>query len=207
MPVNPAARLSFLLPDLLSEQAKAGFYCSGSKINSKGSLVMRFTLVMVFLSCFTTMLVCADDHPTIPERQSLLKALDGQWLMSGDVMGKAVTYTMEAGPILQGAFTELHMDDVQVPSEYEARVVIGFDAESKTLIAHWMDSFGARYSIPHGTGHIMDNTIQFTIPYEGGAFRDTLTYNPDTKSWLFVIEAAKPDGSWQHFARYKIHRA
>lgn len=168
---------------------------------------MRSTLVLVFLSCFTTTLVCADEHPTIPERQPLLQALDGQWLMSGDVMGKAVKYSLQAGPILQGAFTELHMDDVQRPSEYEARVVLGYDEESKTLIAHWMDSFGARYSIPHGTGHIADNSIQFTIPYEGGSFRDTLTYNPATKTWLFVIEAAKPDGSWQHFARYTISRS
>ena len=87
---------------------------------------MRSTLVMVFLSCFTTTLVCADEHPTIPERQPLLQALDGQWLMSGDVMGKAVKYSLQAGPILQGAFTELHMDDVQRPSEYEARVVLWY---------------------------------------------------------------------------------
>ncbi|MCA1928358.1 DUF1579 family protein [Rheinheimera sp.] len=168
---------------------------------------MRFALVMFFLSCFLTTPVHADDHPTIPERLPLLKALDGQWRMSGDVMGKAVTYSMQAGPILQGAFTELHMDDVQRPSEYEARVILGYDEESKTLIAHWMDSFGARYSIPHGTGHITDNSIQFTIPYEGGSFRDTLTYNPAAKTWLFVIEAAKPDGTWQHFARYTMSRS
>jgi hypothetical protein len=167
---------------------------------------MRVALVIAFLSSFAANLVCADDHPTIPERQPLLKALDGQWQMSGDVMGKAVTYKMQAGPTLQGAFTELHMNDVQIPSEYEARVVLGYDEESKTLIAHWMDSFGARYSIPHGTGHISNNIIQFTIPYEGGSFRDTLTYNPTAKTWLFVIEAAKPDGSWQHFARYSISR-
>jgi hypothetical protein len=135
-----------------------------------------------------------------------MKALDGNWIMSGDVMGKPVTYKMVASPTLQGAFTELHMKDVQVPSEYEARVFIGYDAESQAIIAHWLDSFGARYSIPHGTGSITGNTIQFIIPYEGGPFKDTLTYNPDTKTWLLVIEASQPDGTWKQFARYSVRR-
>lgn len=124
--------------------------------------------------------------------------------MSGDVMGKPVTYRMTAGPTLQGAFTEIHMNDMQVPSEYEARVLIGYDTESKSVIAHWMDSFGAKYSIPHGTGSVTNNSIQFTIPYKAGPFRDTFTYDPDTNTWLFVLEASRPDGSWTHFARYNV---
>ncbi len=44
-------------------------------------------------------------------------------------MGEPVTYRMVAGPTLQGAFTEIHMDDVQVPSQYEARVLIRYDAD------------------------------------------------------------------------------
>lgn len=27
-----------------------------------------------------------------------------------------------------------------------ARALIGYDADSKSVIAHWMDSFGAKYS-------------------------------------------------------------
>lgn len=151
--------------------------------------------------------LCAQEHPTIPERSPVLRALDGNWIMSDDVMGKPVTYRMVAGPALQGAFTELHMNDAQVPSEYEARVFIGRDADNKTVIAHWMGTFGAHYSIPHGgTGHVTDNFIQFTIPYQSGSFRDTFTYNPESKTCLFVLEAAQPDGTWKHFARYNVHR-
>jgi hypothetical protein len=164
-------------------------------------LISTAGLLAVLVACS----VHAQEHPKIPERPAALKALDGDWVMSGDVMGKPVTYRMTAGPTLQGAFTEIHMNDVQVPSEYEARVLIGYDAESKSVIAHWMDSFGAKYSIPHGTGSVTDNSIQFTIPYEGGPFRDTFTYNPDTNTWLFVLEASQPDGTWKHFARYNAH--
>lgn len=53
---------------------------------------------------------------------------------------------------------------------------------------------------------IADHSIQFTIPYPSGAFRDTFTYDADAKTWRFVLEAAQKDGSWKHFARYDVRR-
>lgn len=139
-------------------------------------------------------------------RPPLLKQLDGEWLMKGDVLGKPVTYLLVAGPTLRARFTELHMRDLAQPPQYEARVFLGFDAESGELIAHWMDEFGARYSIPHGTGRIDGSILQFTFPYAGGPFRDTFEFDPRNGTWSFRIEAGKPDGSWKHFARYDIRR-
>ncbi len=124
---------------------------------------MRFPAFTAALILLAAGCAHAQTQPrTTDPRPEILKALDGSWIMSGDVMGKPVTYTMVAEPTLHGTFTEMHMTDVQVPSEYEARVFIGYDPTSKSLIAHWMDSFGATYSIPHGTGHITGNTIEFT---------------------------------------------
>jgi hypothetical protein len=161
---------------------------------------------------FLTMLVAAsgvhaqESANSVDTRPALLQALDGHWVMTGDVLGQAVTYDMVAAPVLHGTFTEMHMKDVQVPSEYEARVFIGVDPDSRIVITHWLDNFGAKYSIPHGTGHISENTIQFTIQYDDGPFRDTLDFHPEDRSWSFVIEASQPDGSWKHFARYETRR-
>ncbi|WP_257325979.1 DUF1579 family protein [Pseudoalteromonas rhizosphaerae] len=146
----------------------------------------------------------AEEHPEILERPEIIQSLDGEWKMSGDVMGKPVTYTMYAKPTLQGAFTEIHMNDIQVPSEYEAKVIIGYDTKSKTIIAHWLDSFGALYSIPHGTGSITSDSIQFTIPYKNGSFRDTFTYDSTSETWSFLLEAAQENGEWVHFAKYNV---
>ena len=98
------------------------------------------------------------------------------------------------------------MTDVQDPPQYEARVFIGIAPDDGTVIAHWLDSFGAKFSVPHGAGVITGNTVQFTIAYAGGPFRDTLTYDPDQGSWTLVIEASQPGGAWRHFARYDIRR-
>lgn len=139
-------------------------------------------------------------------RPAILRALDGNWRMSGDVRGKPVSYTMAAAPALQGTFTEMRMKDVQLPARYEAAVFIGYDAGSQGVIVHWMDSFGPKHSIPHATGRIDGNTMQFVFPYASAPFRNTMTYHPDTASWTFVLESSQPDGSWKHFARYEVKR-
>jgi len=144
---------------------------------------------------------CASDS-----RPELLRSLDGRWVMQGDVMGKPVTYTLQVAPTLGCAFTELHMRDVQVPSEYEARVFIGADPSAKTVVVHWLDSFGGAASIPHGTGTLADKTLEFVVPYPSGAFRDRLVRDQARGTWSFVIESQQADGSWQHFARYSLRR-
>lgn len=148
--------------------------------------------------------VGADGASTVGS--DLLASLEGRWTMVGDVMGKPVRYDMEASPTLQGRFLEIHMNDVQVPSQYEARVFLGMD-ENGEVIVHWLDSFGPRYSIPHGTGVVTDSTIVFTVPYASGPFRDTLLRDPVHGTWTFSIEAAQTDGTWAHFARYELTRS
>ena len=164
-------------------------------------------LLLLFLALLFSSCIYAQE-PARPgdARPPLLQALDGRWVMNGDVRGKPVRYTMLASPTLQATFTEMHMLDVQVPPRYEARVLIGFDAASQSVIVHWLDSFGAKYSIPHATGQITGATLGFTFPYPGGSFRDTLTYDKEHDCWTLQIEAAQPDGSWKHFAQYFIRR-
>ena len=168
---------------------------------------MRSLITAAAIVCCGAQVAVAGEPVTPADsRPALLKALDGRWIMTGDVMGKPVTYTLEAGPTLQGAFTELHMTDVQDPPQYEARVYIGVAPDDGTVIAHWMDSFGAQFSVPHGSGAISGNTVRFTIAYADGPFRDTLAYDADAGAWILEIEASQPGGAWQHFARYDIRR-
>lgn len=171
------------------------------------TLCQRLPIAAAALLLTTTYATNAEEKASADDkRPSILKALDGDWVMSGDVMGRPATYNMVAGPALHGTFTEMRMKDVQVPAKYESAVFLGYDAGTQAVIAHWMDSFGAKASIPHATGRIDGNTVQFTFPYASGQFRDTFTYSPTTSSWVFLLESAQPDGSWKHFARYTVER-
>jgi len=163
--------------------------------------VLAMLLVMPALVVRAQEIVVRDDP-----RPPLLRQLDGEWLMQGDVLGKPVTYLLVAGPTLRARFSELHMRDLAEPPQYEARVFLGVDAETGELIAHWMDDFGARYSIPHGTGRIEGGIMQFTFPYADGPYRDTFEFDPSNATWSFRVETGQPDGSWKHFARYDIRR-
>lgn len=165
-----------------------------------------FRTLMVIFFALATCSSMAFAGSTNGARPALLEALDGHWVATGDVMGKAVKYDVNVFPTLQGTFTEIHMRDVQVPSQYEARVFIGEGKDGK-IIVHWLDSFGADGSFPHGTGAIKSNTLVFYIPYPDGKFRDTLTLQPGRKTWTLSIEAAKPDGRWVHFAKYEIRKS
>jgi len=139
-------------------------------------------------------------------RPSILKQLDGEWIAKGKVMGDDVEYNLTVRPVLNFTFSELHMIDVANPPQYEARVFIGYDTASKMIISHWLDSFGPAFSIPHGTGKIDNNTIEFTIPYTDGTFRDRITLNEKEKTWSLLIESFKDSTSWSTFAEYTISR-
>ncbi|MEH6437363.1 hypothetical protein [Massilia sp. DD77] len=174
-----------------------------SRLLFAGSLTLTLTLTLLGTAVPSQAQVAASAGDARP---AILRALDGSWRMAGDVRGKPVTYAMTAAPALNGTFTEMRMKDVQVPARYEAVVFIGVDPASQAVIAHWIDSFGPKHSIPHATGRIAGNTIQLLFPYQGGDFRNALSYDPDTASWTFVLESAQPDGSWKHFARYEVRR-
>ena len=134
--------------------------------------------------------------------ETLLDRLVGEWRMVGHVRGKPVTYTLAASRVLGGRYVELHMTDVQRPPQYEARVFVGADTAPGRVIVHWLDSFGAAASIPHGTGSVAGDTLRFEFAYRSGAFRDTFVYRAASRSWSMRLEAADGRGGWRPFAEY-----
>jgi hypothetical protein len=137
---------------------------------------------------------------------SLLGHLVGQWQMTGTVRGHPATYSLDAMRVLQGSFVELHMVDVSQPPVYEALVFIGVDSANGRYIAHWLDRFGAAYSIPHANGSARGDTLWLDFPYPSGAFRDTFVYDPGRDGWYFRLEAADSTGGWGPFAEYQVRR-
>jgi hypothetical protein len=108
--------------------------------------------------------------PPIP----LLERFIGQWTMTGTVRKRPATYRLEGGWVLQRRFVELHMEDVEhTPPRYEARVFIGPDTVPGRLVGHWLDNFGAAFSVPPATGAAVGDSLTLDFPYRDGAFHDT----------------------------------
>ena len=159
-------------------------------------------VILVAISC-STIAEETGAHNALP---NLLARLSGEWTMTGDVRGKPVNYQLHSEAVLNNTFIELHMTDVSAPPKYEARVFIGFDPKTQRIIAHWIDSFGAAFSIPPGIRRIDGNQIEFEIPYPDGPFKDTFVYAGQADAWTLTIDSGDGTGTTKHFAAYAIKR-
>jgi len=150
----------------------------------------------------------ATAQPPVPPNTAADRLLDrllGSWRLTGTVRGDSVTYHGVARRTLQDRFVELHLLDAATPPGYEARIAIGADTTRGGILAHWLDSFGAAYSVPAGSGSVRGDTLQFTIAYRDAPFRDTFVFTAGG-TWTLHIESRDPRGRWRTFARYDARR-
>jgi hypothetical protein len=137
---------------------------------------------------------------------SVLDRLVGHWTMQGAVHGRPATYALDVARTLRGRFVELHMRDFHEPPAYEARVFIGVDSAARRYVAHWLDNFGAAYSIPPATGTARGDTLELDFPYPDWAFHDTFIYQRPSDAWTMRLESADGAGGWKLFAEYRAKR-
>ena len=138
---------------------------------------------------------------------SYLDALQGDWDMSGTLLGKPVTYRAHGERVLQGGFLRLHMIDAAEAPTYEADLFLGYDAHADDYICHWLDRFGAAGARVVASGKRQGETLVIQFPYAEAAFKDTFVYEPNARSWSLLIESQKPGGGWSTFATYTLVHA
>jgi hypothetical protein len=145
----------------------------------------------------------APEPPSLP----LLERFIGLWTMTGTVRARPVTYRLEGRWVLQHRFVELQMEDVEhTPHRYEARVFIGPDTLSGHVVVHWLDNFGAAYSVPPAIGVAAGDSLTLDFPYPDAAFHDTFVYDATAGSWTIRLDAAAGKGGWKRFADYRAVR-
>lgn len=137
-----------------------------------------------------------------------LDALQGDWDMSGTLLGKPVKYHARGQRVLHGGFLRLHMIDAADVPSYEADLFLGYDPHANDYIGHWLDRFGAAGARVVASGKREGKTLVIQFPYADAPFRDTFTYDPNTDTWSLLIESQKPGGGeWSNFATYTLVRA
>jgi len=135
---------------------------------------------------------------------SLFQQLVGDWTMTGAVKGQPVTYRMHAEWVLQHTFFRIEMQDAANPSQYQAMVYIGYDNVSDRFVAHWIDSFGGRFSETLGYGKRDGNTIAFEFDHPDAPFVTTFTREIDADGWRLEMKDHLADGSWRSFASWRL---
>ncbi len=136
---------------------------------------------------------------------SFLENLVGNWQISRRIRGTVVRNTLKAEWVLQHTFVQLHMRDVADPPQYEALVLIGYDASGQRYVAHWCDNFGAQYSAV-GYGKRVGNVIDFVFSYPDGPFHNRFSWVPARSAWVFLMEAEGKDGKRTFFAEDTVKK-
>jgi Protein of unknown function (DUF1579) len=140
------------------------------------------------------------DGPSRIFQDPLLNNLVGEWQLKRQIGGRAAENAVTVEWVLNHQFLRIHMKDVKTPSSYEAMVFVGYDNTSERYVVHWIDVFGGRFSETLGYGSRNGNAIKFVFEYPDGPFHNTFRWNPQTKSWRFLMEQKNRDGKWVTFA-------
>ena len=141
-------------------------------------------------------------------QDALLDNFTGDWHVDRKFStSRTAENTMRAEWVLDHQFLLLHYRDVATPPKYEAMVFIGYDNASERYVAHWIDVFGGRFSETLGYAKRDEgkNTIHFVFEYPDGPFDNTLTFNPESKTWTSLMRQ-KEKGKWSTFAEDKFTR-
>lgn len=147
----------------------------------------------------------AIDGPRGRFDDDLISNLKGHWKISRQIRGTTVENSANATWVLNHQFLQLHMKDVASPPKYEAIVLIGYIYSDKQYVAHWTDTFGAKFSaIAKGTR--TGNSVEFRFEYPDGPFFNTFTWYPERTEWVLRMESQAPSGSRQPFATDTLSR-
>jgi len=142
------------------------------------------------------------DGPRQIFRDELVERLPGKWRLRGTLVGEAVDHSVQIDWVLNHQFLRLH-EKAAAPSKsgllYEAMVFIGRDNASERYVAHWIDVFGGRFSETLGYGRRDGTTIEFLFEYPDGPFRTSFRWDPEGKSWHWLMRQKTPLGAWKDF--------
>jgi hypothetical protein len=158
------------------------------------------------------------DGENHPLRDALLDKLAGKWRVKGRIAGQQIRHACDADWVLNHQFLRVHFIDVsaignrkvkakELKAEYEAEVFIGCDNMSERYVAHWLDTFGGRFSESLGYGRREGtNAVRFVFEYPHGPLHNTFSWKADSNTWSILIEQKNDEGKWTIFAEEVLER-
>lgn len=169
---------------------------------------MKVSSVIAASVALTAGPALAQDAPSAPLPVQV-KALEGCWRGTGEVMGKPVTLDLSAKPAALGALFVIESSSqakADPKDRYAAHLVIGAKAPKGALPAmltgYWADSFGGDYTAT-GAGAVREDGFELSYSYPPSSFLNRWTLKGDTLAWTIT---ARDGDKTQAFASYQATR-
>ncbi len=149
------------------------------------------------------------DGPHRIFQDGVLDQMVGNWNLRGTVRGQVAEHAVQADWVLNHQFLRIHEKAAAPPKEgpaYEAIVMIGYDNASERYVAHWTDIYGGRASETLGYGRRSGDAIEFIFEYSDGPFHTTFRWEPEKKSWQWLMRTRNTAGQWADFGTFTLAR-
>ncbi|HEY6971813.1 MAG TPA: DUF1579 family protein [Candidatus Angelobacter sp.] len=158
-------------------------------------------------------IICASaclfgQQPTLQD--SLLDSLVGKWVLTGTVGNTPTTHDVEIRWVLNHQFVQIHevsrekRAGSQAEPQYEAIVLLGWDANKKQYVVYWTDVYGGGFSV-RGYAAKMTSSIPIVFKSDDGNFYNTMDYDQSAGTWRWTMDNEK-NGVKEPFARLTLKR-
>jgi hypothetical protein len=187
--------------------------CSDScraEMTKCGALFDRWGCIAAAVISVASVATAAE--PGVVPVPSAVRALEGCWFGSGRVMGKSVTITLSAKPIVQDALFVIDAASVatdDASDSYSAHLIFGganqpSGTRAEPISGFWADSFGGRFTAT-GQGSSRLDGFDMTYEYPDSAFLNHWRIQGDKLTWEIVTRDT--DGRETPFALYSLAKA
>ncbi len=171
---------------------------------------MRHALIA--LVGFTLLASSALAQPA-PLKDPLLERLAGAWVLRGPLAGTQTTHDVTAEWVLNHLYLRLHETsrekDAAGRPQYEAIVLLGWDAAAGAYQCLWLDTTGGGGLSAQGIGHGKreGDKIPFIWKDKDGtiSFNNTFAYDRGADSWTWIMDNIQK-GKPVPFARLTLTR-
>ena len=143
---------------------------------------------------------------------SLLDRLGGHWTMTGTLGGRRITHDVDAVWVLKREYLQIHEvsreKDASGTPDYEAIVLIGWNAKTNEYGCLWLDSTAAWDFSGHGLAHgpRETNSVPLVITLsDRESIHTTFRYDPPHDSWQLTIDDVT-DGKGDRFGDVRLTR-
>ena len=143
------------------------------------------------------------------QKDGFLDHMAGHWVLTGTIDGQKTTHDIDAGWVLQNTYLQFHEvsreKDAAGKPQYEAEVLVGYDAAKKRYVCFWYDITGVASPNTGAVAQRQGDTLPFVFKSEQGDFHTTFAYQAKAGTWTWAMDAEQ-HGKLTPFSRVTLSR-